>query len=239
MSDYYTNIYQKRLNRYGLDYQSRVQGNRERNFEQYLLKSTCRVDFEYDGKNYPASLERSSQDFSETRGFLLTQTSVNIPNGTVITVTLQDNTEQIWMIWWLESIAASGYNKYIILKMTHLLEWQDEEGTYQQWAYLSGPGNSAIQDTVKTSTGRAVYAEDDKLHLFIMGQHDKIKRDTYFEVSYKDIVQAFIVTDFDVHSTPGVEYVSIDPVAVRDKTEAPAPTEDDRPEDLFWLKGGK
>lgn len=36
---YFTDVYLKRVNRYGNDYQSRVQGKREENFEYYLLKS--------------------------------------------------------------------------------------------------------------------------------------------------------------------------------------------------------
>lgn len=58
MSNYYDDIYLKRLNRYGLDYQSRLQNQRERNFEEKLLKSIYRVDFEYNGEIHPATLER-------------------------------------------------------------------------------------------------------------------------------------------------------------------------------------
>ena len=43
----YFDIYKQRVNRYGIDYQSRLQGKREHNFELYLLKSVYRVDFEY------------------------------------------------------------------------------------------------------------------------------------------------------------------------------------------------
>ena len=48
--DYFNSIYKKRLNRYGLDYQSRIQGEREENFEYYLLKTIYRVDFLYENK---------------------------------------------------------------------------------------------------------------------------------------------------------------------------------------------
>jgi len=47
---YFDEVYLKRLNRYGLDYQSRLQGQRERNFENYLLKTIYRVDFQYGNK---------------------------------------------------------------------------------------------------------------------------------------------------------------------------------------------
>ena len=44
--NYFEDVYLKRLNRYGYDYQSRVQAQREKVFEDLLLKSVYRVDFE-------------------------------------------------------------------------------------------------------------------------------------------------------------------------------------------------
>jgi hypothetical protein len=49
MSNEYYTIYRRRLNRYGLDYQSRVQNQREREFEIYLYKTIYRVDFKFQG----------------------------------------------------------------------------------------------------------------------------------------------------------------------------------------------
>ena len=37
--DYYHNVYLKRLNRYGIDFQSRMQRQREENFKLQLEKS--------------------------------------------------------------------------------------------------------------------------------------------------------------------------------------------------------
>ena len=44
MSEYYEKVYQRRLNRYGMDYQSRIQNQRERDFESYLYKTIYRVN---------------------------------------------------------------------------------------------------------------------------------------------------------------------------------------------------
>ena len=57
-NNYYYDVYKRRLNRYGLDYQSRIQNQREREFDNYLYKTIYRVDFEFDGEWHPASLER-------------------------------------------------------------------------------------------------------------------------------------------------------------------------------------
>ena len=74
MSNEYYAIYRRRLNRYGLDYQSRIQNQREREFETYLYKTIYRVDFKFQGEFHPASLERYKQDHSETQCYLLTKT---------------------------------------------------------------------------------------------------------------------------------------------------------------------
>ena len=113
--NYYEDVYLKRLNRYGFDYQSRVQAQREREFECKLLKSVYRVDFEYENELHPATLERYKQDETQLMQYLLTRVSLNIPNGTILMIPDKDNIEQPWLVYWLESIKASGYNKYIIL----------------------------------------------------------------------------------------------------------------------------
>ena len=50
-------IYNKRLNRYGNDYQSRLQGKRECQFEFYLKKSVYYTIFEYNGQEIEGSFE--------------------------------------------------------------------------------------------------------------------------------------------------------------------------------------
>jgi hypothetical protein len=60
--NYFEDVYLKRLNRYGYDYQSRVQAQREEVFEGLLLKSVYRVDFVYENELHPALLERYKQD---------------------------------------------------------------------------------------------------------------------------------------------------------------------------------
>lgn len=239
MSEYYTSVYQKRLNRYGLDYQSRIQKQRERDFDNYLYKTIYRVDFEFCGELLPGSLERYKQDYSETQSYLLTKIDIKIPNGTVLMIQSKDKTVTPWMVWWLEQIEASGYNRYVVLKMTHYLRWNTENGQmHEQWAYFSGPGSSVISDAVRTSTGKPIYSENNNLHMFITTQNEFILRDLYFEVQQGNVRQGYVVTEFDINSTPGVNYVSVDPVPVREITTTPTQKPTDTDEDFFWLNGG-
>ena len=233
----YFEIYKKRLNRYGLDYQSRVQGQRDRNFDDYLLKSIYRVDFWYNDTFTPATLERYKQDYTETQCYLLTKREVKIPSGTILMIESRDGAQKPWMVWWLEEIEASGYNRYVVLKMTHLLTWRDAENIlHEQWAFFQGPGTATISDTIKSSNGEALFSHNDNLYGFVTTYNNTIKRDVYFEVSYKETTNAYVVSELDVNSTPGVAYVTVDPSYIRDKSEEKV--ENPQSAANFWLNGG-
>lgn len=235
MSNYYEDVYQKRLNRYGLDYQSRVQGARERDFENYLLKTVYRVDFAHCGKLHPGSLEHYKQDYSETQSYLLTRRDLTMAKGTLLDIISQDGTTATWMVWWKENVEASGYNRYVLLKMTHLLEW----GRNKQWAFFSGPGKTAITDSVRSSSGAPVYLENNNLHIFITPLTENLTKEEYFEITQDKITQGFVVKEFDIHSTPGVVYVTVDPVPLREAPTVLEITPEDKQEDVYWLGGVK
>ena len=236
----YIDVYKKRLNRYGLNYQSRVQEQRDRNFENYLLKSIYRVDFWYDDMFVPASLEQYKQNAMETQCYLLTPREVIIPNGTVIMVESRDGTKKPWLVWWLEQTEASGYNTYVVLKMTHFLSWRNKEGNLcEQWAFFSGPGTALISDTNKSSNNEAIFKLDENLHTIITTYHKDLIRDTYFEITYKDTKNGYIVTGVDVNSTPGVVYVTADPTSIREQTVGDSGQEYSTSAKDFWFGGGK
>lgn len=233
----YIEVYKRRLNRYGLDYQSRIQGQRDRNFEDYLLKSIYRIDFWYNDIFTPGTLERYKQDYTETQCYLLTKRDLEIPNGTILMIESKDGSTKPWMVWWKEEIEASGYNRYVVLKMTHLLTWRDQDKElHEQWAYFSGPGQSKISDTVKSSSGESLYKENNNLHMFITAYNPSIARDVYLEVPYKDSITSYVIAETDVNSTPGVVYVTVDPSYIRDKSAENS--NKDESAASFWFNGG-
>lgn len=235
----YLEIYKRRLNRYGLDYQARIQGQRERDFDSYLLKSIYRVDFWYDNIYVPAVLERYKQDYTETQGYLLTRRDVEIPNGTIIDVEGQSGKSQKWMVWWLEHIEASGYNKYVVLKMTHLITWRDADNlNHEQWAYFYGPGTSTISDTLKSASGEAIYKENNNLHMFITSYNKTLCRDVYFENKQGETDSSYVVSEVDFTSTPGVAYVSVDPSYIRSQTQSAELVKNGNSAQNAWLNGG-
>ena len=241
MSNYYEDVYLRRLNRYGYDYQSRVQAQREREFEGKLLRSVYRVDFEYENETHPATLERYKQDETELMQYLLTRVSLNIPNGTILMIPDKDLAPQPWLVYWLESIKASGYNRYIVLKMTHFITWRDRDGREQSsWCYMYGQQDNMLKDELRSrSRMDTLYKENLKMSFFVMHTNEFLRRDDYLEIGEGNLKEAYRVTGYDIQSTPGVEYVTVDPVYLRDNSPAPEQTEEDDPDDYYWLNGGE
>lgn len=233
--------YERRINRYGNDYQSRIQKERERQFELYLDKSVYRVLFDFDDDTHLGSFEKYKQDNTETLAYLLTFIDLEIPNGTILEIPDKDNILKPWMVYYLETIKASGYNRYIMLKMTHFLEWTARDGSTQtSWAYMYGQENNMLKDEIRSrSRMDTIYAENLKLSFFIMPLNPYVRKDDYLIIGEGTNVQEqYRVTGYDRQSTPGVEFVSVDPIYEYDLTPAPQREETDNPSDFYWLEGG-
>lgn len=238
--NYFEDVYLKRLNRYGYDYQSRIQAQREKVFEDLLLKSIYRVDFVYEDEMHPGLLERYKQDETETMQYLLTRVGLNMPSGTILMIPDKDMKEQPWLVYWLESIKASGYNRYIVLKMTRFITWRDRSNIERStWCYLYGQEDNMLKDEIRSrSRSDVIYAENLKSSFFVMPTTEFIRKDDYLEIGEGALKEAYRVTGYDIISTPGVEYVTVDPVYLRDNSELPVQKENDDPEDWFWLSLG-
>ena len=236
----YYDIYLKRLNRYGLNYQERTQKKREREFEDYMLKSVYLIDFDYCCENHPGTFERYKQDETETLHYLLTRVDLNMPAGTVLMLPDKDDIRHPWRVWYIERIKASGYNRYIMLRMTHFLTWTDRSGeTRKSWAYMYGQENNMLKDELQSRSRMDTrYTENLKLSFFVMPTTPYIRKDDYLEVGKGLLQESYRVTGYDIQSTEGVEYVSVDPIYKYDLTPPPEEQPGDNPEDFYWLNGG-
>jgi hypothetical protein len=239
---YYEDVYLKRLNRYGIDFQSRMQRQREENFKLQLKKSVYYIDFEYEGETHEAELPPYKQNETKDLHYLLTDVHLDMPNGTVLMLPDKDGERVPWMIYWLEDYVASGYNRYIVLRMTHYLTWKNREGKKcNAWAYFYGQEDNMLKDELKSrSRNKALYTENLKLSFFITPRNVNIRKDDYIEVGEDELKEAYVVTGYDIQSTPGVEFVSVDPQYIRDLSEPPIQSAEDSDSDFFWInKGGE
>lgn len=248
---YYEDIYKKRVNRFGTDMQSRLQGQREYAFENYLNTSVYRIDFKYNNIIYPGTFEPYKQDETEILHYLLTKRDLLIPNGTLIKICHKnDLNKNLWMVYWMEELDASGYNRYVMLKMTHLIKFFDRDRIIREfWAYLYGQEDNMLKDELKSrSRSHVLYNENLKLNFLITPINQYINKEDYFvihnifnegQIDEKDLKQGFRVTGYDTISTPGVEYISVDPMYLKDETPPPIPHEGDDENDFFWIKSGE
>ena len=236
---YYEDVYLKRLNRYGVDFQSRMQRQREENFKRQLLKSVYYINFDYEEKEREGELTPYRQNETKTVRYLLTDVHLDIPGGTILMLPDKDGIRNPWMVYYLENYVASGYNRYIVLKMTHYLTWKDRSGEVRNaWAYFYGQEDNMLKDELKSrSRNKTLYTENLKLSFFITPLNEYSK-DDYLEVVEGALKEAYVVTGYDIQSTPGVEFVSVDPQYIRDLTDPPAQTEEDDSDDFFWINRG-
>ena len=237
---YYEDVYLKRLNHYGVDFQSRIQGQREENFRRQLAKSVYYVEFEYEGVMREGELTPMRQNETKTMQYLLTDVHLDMPNGTVLWIPDKDEILCPWLIYYLESIKASGYNRYIVLKMTHYLTWKNRQGEVcNTWAYFYGQEDNMLKDELKSrSRSKVLYTENLKLSFFIIPFNENIRKDDYLELTRGKLTEAYVVTGYDIQSTPGVEFVSVDPQYIRDKSEPPIQNASDSADDFYWLNRG-
>ena len=144
------------------------------------------------------------------------------------------------MVYYLEAIKASGYNRYIMLKLTHFLTWKDREGNERRsWAYMYGQEDNMLKDELQSrSRSNARYTENLKGSFFILPTNQYLRKDDYLEVGEGALKEGYRVTGYDLNSTPGIEYVTVDPIYLYDNSPAPVQTEEDNEEDFFWFNGG-
>lgn len=237
----YYDIYKQRLNRYGIDYQSRIQHKREKEFHLYLSKSVYRVKFDYNDKTIIGSFERYKQDETETLHYLLVDTWVTFEGGTILEIPDKDGVLRPWMVYWLENIKASGYNRYVMLKMSHFLTWiARDKSTQTSWAYMYGQEDNMLKDELKSrSRMDTLYAENLKSSFFVMPRNQFVKKDDYFIIGEKPFQEYYRVTGYDIQSSEGVEYVTIDPIYEYDLSAAPTREEGEDIKDFFWLEKGE
>ena len=232
---YYEKVYLKRLNRYGIDFQSRMQRQREENFKLQLLRSVYYVTFDYDGKECEGEFTPMKQNETKTLHYLLTDVNLDMPGGTILMMPDKDGIREPWMVYYLEDYRASGYNRYIVIRADLVVDIDGHKFN----ACLIGPGHSYMRDVIKSRAATTIYLEDFNSFLLILPKTQYIKKDTYLTIGKDWEKTGFRVTGFDLFTNPDVEYVTLDPMYIKDETEAPTKTEEDSDEDYFWLNGGR
>lgn len=239
----YTDVYFKRLNRYGLNLQSRRLNERKAEFDNYLLKSSYRIELNYNGEYHPASFERRKQDDTDTTYYLLTHCDVEIPNGEILWIPSASNVLRPWMVWYIEDQQVRAYNRYIMLKMTHHIKWRNSEKDewHESLCHMYGQEDNMLKNEARSRSRKdTLYSENLKLSFAVMPRNPYLKKDGLVLVGEEPYLEEYRITGWDMQSTLGVAYVSMDPTYDHDLTAAPQQKVDTVEEDnnFFWLNGG-
>lgn len=233
----YFDIYKLRLNSNGYDYQSRILNERKKLFSLYLKKSIYKIEFKYEGEYITGSFERYKQDDSELLHYLLVDLDINIPNGTILQLPNKDGIEEDWMVYYLEVIETSGYNRYIMMKFDATYEWYEDGEFHSGNGFLFGPHRRDMMLTIKHNIP-TIYLEDYNKYCLIIPTNTSIKLNAYIVVEKgTELEQHFKVSGFDIQSTKGIEYITLEPCYEYDFTPPPKREEtNDEDSEFFWIE---
>lgn len=212
----YYDIYQKRLGRYGNTVQERMKNQRILLFEKYKEQSVYQIPFaDNKGKSRTAVFEPYKQNETKFLSYLLTDLDIELPNGWCDEIFDLDNKSLgKWMVFYLEENHSRGYNKYIMLRMSHVISINGE-GEYP--CYYYGQMSALIEDLVASRKADVWYEDKDKDGHLIMPVLD-IKKDDYIIVN-GDENEPYLVTGFDKMTIPGVIYIALNETMTRDTKE--------------------
>lgn len=226
--DYYEHVYKQRLNRYGDNFKDRIQGQRVADFQDYKKRSTYSVNFDDGNEWITGVLEPNKQDNSETTQWLLVDLDRNYEGGTIFEIE-----EKFWMILYLYETQSKGYNKYLVIKLTHLVSWTDKNGEiHESRAYFFGKMDRIIYDVIRSTNKQPNYQDPNNETHLIMPKTLDLRRQDYLEIEGA----GYYVTGYDYNSTPGVEYFSLKQTYLRTPDEEIE--EDFEGSEGFWFTGG-
>jgi len=174
----------------------------------------------------PGLLERYKQDESQTLQYLLTRLTLKLNGGDLLEITDEDGRTNTWMVYWLEYIESSGYNRYVVIKMNYALHWihnlgKHDEKSYDSLCYLFGKKKARLYDDA-VERG-SLYFEDTNTFNLVMPFTPNIFKEDYFEITKDGRVYPFRISGYDVVSTPGVVFVTSIPIYEHNKDPEPMP----------------
>ena len=104
---------------------------------------------------------------------------------------------------------------------------------------MYGQEDNMLKDELKSrSRMDTIYSENLKSSFFVMPKNQHLKKDDYFIIGDPPFEEYYRVTGYDIQSTEGVEYVTVDPIYEYDLSLPPEQTAADDANDFFWLNNG-
>lgn len=221
--NYFTDVYLKRINRFGNNLQSRIHGKMEEDFENKLKKSVNKIlIYESDSAALPlteAIVASKKMEQSQIVNYLMTRAETIYDNGFVYWAKKPfEETMQSWMVLLREQYETIGYNRYQVILLDNEITWFGEDGIKRTSpAHYIGEMDKIVAENFKIVHNVSLDLPSRDLSL-VMPQSETIRRGDKIKIgeSY------WKVTGLDVESVPGVVYINLSeiydsPAAVEDK----------------------
>ena len=209
--DYFADVYQKRVNRFGDNIQSRVHGKMEYDFELKLKKSVNRVELFDDinaQQNFDVAIfETNTINETENVNYLCTRTTSVFDNGYVFyTIKPFTRDKQAWMVLYREQYQTIGYNRYVVVLLENELKWIGKDGLFHtSYVHYVGDKEGKIKSNFKINYEVAVDTPSKTLFM-ICPKSSFIHRDLKMNISD----ETWRVSGYDKISVPGVMYVTLE-----------------------------
>lgn len=213
---YYEDVYLQRVNRNGTSRQERILNTKIQNFENFLPKSMYKVDFSCNYQNYIGSLQPAKGDEKDVVSYMLTSKTVDIATGSILDVTTSTGANQKWLVTFKDHNDTYGYNKYKVYLLDRILTWwASDKIIHTSYVNVASTKDNSVKDIFK-NIGDSAYREDQNYINLIMKFDTNIQKEYYCLLNGSP--RAFIVSDYDCETVPGVQYLTIDITPVRDET---------------------
>lgn len=212
---YYEDVYLQRVNRNGTSRQERILNTKIQNFENFLPKSMYKVDFSCNYQNYIGSLQPAKSDEKDIISYMLTSKTVDIETGSILDITTSTGINQKWLVTFKDHNDTYGYNKYKVYLLDRILTWYDKDKIiHTSYVNVASAKDNSVKDIFK-NIGGSTYREAQNYINLIMKFDTNIQKEYYCLLNGSP--RAFIVSDYDCETVPGVQYLTIDITPVRDK----------------------
>ena len=83
---YYSNVYLRRVNRFGTTLQERIVNKKEYDFHNFVKKSPHKVTVFIDDYSYEGVLQTKEYNEIETIDYFLTYKSIKVPTGSILKI---------------------------------------------------------------------------------------------------------------------------------------------------------
>lgn len=151
---YYTDVYLRKLNRFGNNLQERIVNKKEYDFNNFVKKSPNRVVVYDQDKKFEGVLQSKTYNEIETVDYFLTYKSINISSGTILKIIdIKDKDKSTyWIVICKDNFVSSGYDRYTVIKLDREIRWITDEGyLFKALVHISGAGANARDKRITSS----------------------------------------------------------------------------------------